>query len=123
MRRARAGFAQAADLDPSLGFPLLLGLRFSSPNSAALKLLAAVNIWVRQEVLFELLGSLLKQLFEQESVLVEVEFVRSVLAFGHAQRSKELGSVAISFLAIMLSLEGVQDRHFPERFGFAVISC
>lgn len=87
-----------------MSFPLLLGLRFSSPFSVALELLAAVNIWVRHEVLFELLGSLLQQLFEQESVFVKVEFVRPVLAFGHAQRPKELGTVAIGFLAIMPSL-------------------
>jgi len=123
LRRARAGFAQTADLDPSLSFPLLLGLRFSSPFSVALELLAAVNIWVRHEVLFELLGSLLQQLFEQESVFVKVEFVWPMLAFGHAQRTKELGTVAIGFLAIMTSLLGVQDWHFPERFWFAMISC
>ena len=59
---------------------------------------------MRHEVLFELLGSLLEQFFEQESVFVKVEFVRPVLAFGYAQRSKQLGTAAIGFLANMLSL-------------------
>lgn len=78
-----------------MSFPFLLGLLLGCPSSIALVLLAAVNSWVGDKVLFEFLRSLLEQLFQHKSVLVKVELVWSVLALGEAQGSQELSSTAI----------------------------